>query len=290
MKYIIERPLQTFGAETVLSYLIDSQKITYVSQSPLRLNVMKMSMNGLKMIPGFITSLRNVNTLRREEVKLRIHEKVKQGTTTLLASAKINCIREADHELKKTRHQLISSPIDYCIGLSTTPERLNPEMVRYCRKKKIAFIELECEHFNQLQSVIWERIVEANFPYRAVIIVKFPEKTEEKLRRVWQEKWNILAQNKGIPTFSKELQEDDPIPLPYLKLLGVYPLKGGLFSGSDADYSLISNISGVVAPNTVVVRGTIVYSETEKEKKQGFGKEITIVQPRRFGENPLSRV
>jgi hypothetical protein len=290
MKYIIERPLHSLGTNTVLSYLVDSQKISYVSQGPLRMNVIKMCMLGFKMLPGHITSLPNLNTLKLETVKQRISEKVKTGTTTIIASAKIDYLHEADHELKRARHMLISSPIDYCIGLSMSPERLTPEVIRYCKKKKIPFIELNCEDYKQLTSIIWDRISEANFPYQTVIIVKFPKETEEKKRRHWQSKWNELAASKRIPSFSKELLENEPIPLPYLKILGIYPLKGGLFSGSDADYYLISISKEEVLPKTVVVRGTIVYSENAAEDKQGYGKEITVIQPRRFGESPLSRV
>ncbi|WNB93734.1 hypothetical protein [Bacillus sp. NEB1478] len=290
MKYIIERPIDSLGTSTVLSYLVDSQKISYVSQGPLRMNVIKMSMHGFKMIPGQITSLMSINTMKLDIVKQRISQKMKNGTTTLLASAEINFLYEADHQLKRARHMLISSPIDYCIGLSLSPEKLTPEILRYCKKQRVPFIELIVEDFKQLASVVWERIAEANFPYQSVIIPKFPDTLEEKKKKTWQTKWNELASRKMIPTFYKSLQEDEPIPLPFLKLLGIYPLKGGLFTGSDVDYCLVSNTGQDDLPQTVVVRGTIVYSQNLAENKQGYGKEISIIQPRRFGESSFSRV
>ncbi|MCM3718923.1 hypothetical protein [Fictibacillus phosphorivorans] len=93
-----------------------------------------------------------------------------------------------------------------------------------------------------------------------------------------------------IPTLYKELKEDELLPLPSLKLLGIYPQKGGLFSGSDADYCLLSTEGMEEKVMSVVVRGTIVHSESQNENKQGYGKEIVITQPRRFGESPVSRV
>ncbi|MBY6035702.1 hypothetical protein KUV80_03520 [Fictibacillus nanhaiensis] len=290
MRYIIERPLQNLGTNTVLSYLVDSQQISSVTQGPLRMNVMKMSMDGLKMIPGHITPFLSVNKLQVDEVRRRLNHKVQNGTTTILASARINYLHEADHELKKTRHLLISSSIDYCIGLSLSPEKITPNLIRYCKKKKIAFIELICQDYSQLTTVIWERIREVNFPYQAVIFPTFPETIDEKKKKTWQKKWNELAFKLQIPTFSKNLEEDEPLPLPFLKLVGIYPKKGGLFSGSDADYCLLSATDFNEKPKAVIVRGTIVYSENQTDNYQGFGKEITIVQPHRFGESLVSRV
>jgi hypothetical protein len=254
------------------------------------MNVIKMSMHGFRMIPGHITTLMCINKMNVETVKQMITQKVKKGTTTVLASAKIDYFHEAEHQLKRTRHMLIASPVDYCIGLSLSPERLTPEIMRYCKKHKVPFIELIVEDFKQLTEIVWERIAEANFPYQSVIIAKFPDALEEKKKKMWQTKWNELASQKMIPTFFKSLQEDEPIPLPFLKLLGIYPLKGGLFSGSDADYCLVSNNEQDQLPKTVIVRGTIVYSENNAEYKQGFGKEISVIQPRRFGESSFSRV
>jgi hypothetical protein len=290
MRYIIERPLDSLGTDTILSYLVDSQKISYVSQGPLRMNVMRMSMHGFKMVPGHITPLMSINKMSVEEVRKRVIEKVQCGTTTLLTTAKIDYIHEADHELKRTRHQLISSSIDYCIGLSLSPEKITPTIIRYCRQKKIPFIELICDDFNQLTHVVWERIREANFPYGTVIFPAFPLDIEDKQKKAWLKKWYDLSANKQIRTLYKELNETEPLPLPSLKMLGIYPQKGGLFSGSDADYCLVSKDGSDEKIMSVIVRGTIVYSEKNSEMKQGCGKEIIITQPRRFGETPISRV
>jgi hypothetical protein len=290
MRYIIERPLESLGTNAVLSYLVDSQKISYVSQGPLRMNVMRMSMHGLKMIPGHITPLMSINKMTVDEVRRQLIKKTQLGTTTLLTSARINYLHEADHELKRTRHLLISSSIDYCIGLSLAPEKITPNIIRYCKQKKIPFIELICDDFSQLTRVIWERIREANFPYGAVIFPRFPFDIEDKKKKLWHKKWNDLSAKMQIPTLYKELDDDEPLPLPSLKQLGIYPQKGGLFSGSDADYCLLSTegIEGKIM--SVIVRGTIVYSDKHSELKQGCGKEITVIQPRRFGESPVSRV
>ncbi|MCM3718924.1 hypothetical protein [Fictibacillus phosphorivorans] len=163
MRYIIVRPLESLGTNTVLSYLVDSQKISYVSQGPLRMNVMKMLMHGFKMIPGHITPLLSINKMAVEDVRKQVAEKTQRGTTTLLTSARIDYLHEAERELKRTRHLLISSSIDYCIGLSLSPEKITPNIVRFCRQKKIPFIELVCEDFNQLTQVVWSEI---SFLYR----------------------------------------------------------------------------------------------------------------------------
>ena len=290
MRYIIERPLQSLGTNTVLSYLVDSQKISYVSQGPLRMNVMKMSMHGFKMIPGHISPLFSLNKQPIEIVKQRLSEKLRKGTTTLLTSAEINYLHEAETELKRTRHLLISSSIDYCIGLSMSPERITPQMISFCRKKKIPFIELICKDFSQLTHVIWERIREANFIYGTVIFPTFPSHIDSKMKKQWQKKWNELSAKYQIPTLFNELYEDETVPLPSLKSLGIYPDKGGLFTGSDADYCLLSTDGVTENIKNVIVRGTIVYSENLPEKHQGHGKEIVIVKPRRFGESLISRV
>ncbi|KZE66238.1 hypothetical protein AWM68_07660 [Fictibacillus phosphorivorans] len=290
MRYIIERPLQSLGTDTVLSYLVDSQKISYVSQGPLRMNVMKMSMHGLKMIPGHINPLMSLNRLPIETVKQRLAEKVKSGTTTLLTSAQINYLHEAETEIKRTRHLLVSSSIDYCIGLSISPEKITPQTMSFCRKNKIPFIELICKDFKQLTNVIWERIRETNFDYGTVIFPSFPTQIEVKLKKTWQRKWNELATKFQIPTLFNELNEDEPMPLPSLKMLGIYPTKGGLFAGSDADYCIFATDGENETLKSVIVRGTIVYSENVPERQQGHGKEIIVIKPRRFGESLLSRV
>lgn len=290
MRYIIERPLQSLGTDTVLSYLVDSQKISYVSQGPLRMNVMKMSMQGLKMIPGHISPLMSLNRLPIETVKQRLAERVRSGTTTLLTSAEINYLHEAETELKRTRHLLVSSSIDYCIGLSMSPEKISPQIMSFCRKKKIPFIQLICKDFKQLTHVIWERIRESTFDYGTVIFPSFPPHIETKLKKTWQRKWNELATKFQIPTLFNELIEGEPLPLPSLKVLGIYPVKGGLFTGSDADYCILGTDGVNETLKNVIVRGTIVYSENVPERQQGYGKEIIVIKPRRFGESLVSRV
>jgi hypothetical protein len=254
------------------------------------MNVMKMAMHGFKMIPGYITPLMSLNRMTVDTVRRRLNEKVQNGTTALLTSARINYLHEAEHELNRTRHLLISSSIDYCIGLSLTPEKITPNILQFCRKKKIPFIELICDDYHQLTQIIWERIREANFPYGTVIFPVFPSNIEDKKKKVWQKKWNDLSAKLQIPTLYKELKEDEPLPLPFLKMLGIYPVKGGLFSGSDADYCLLSIDENNEKPKAVVVRGKIVYSENRSESYQGYGKEIIVIHPRRFGESLISRV
>ncbi|MBH0160317.1 hypothetical protein [Fictibacillus sp. 26RED30] len=290
MRYIIERPLQSLGTDTVLSYLVDSQKISYVSQGPLRMNVMKMSMHGLKMIPGHISPLMSLNRLPIEKVRQNLGERVRMGTTTLLTSAEVSYLHEAETELKRTRHLLISSSIDYCMGLSMSPEKITPQMISFCRKQRIPFIELICKDFTQLTHVIWERISEANFSYGTVIFPTFPSDMDQKLKKTWQRKWNELSIKHQIPTLFHDLSEAEPISLPSLKMLGLYPVKGGLFAGSDADYCIYRTDGLNDTLQAVIVRGTIVFSENVPEKHQGYGKEIIVVKPRRFGESLISRV
>ncbi|MBD7964715.1 hypothetical protein [Fictibacillus norfolkensis] len=290
MRYIIERPLQSLGTDTVLSYLVDSQKISYVSQGPLRMNVMKMSMHGLKMIPGHISPLMSLNRLPIEKVRQTISERVRIGTTTLLASAEVNYLHEAETELKRTRHLLISSSIDYCIGLSMSPEKITPQMMSFCRKQKIPFIQLICKDFAQLTHVIWERISEANFSYGTVIFPTFPANIDQKLKNTWQKKWNELSVKHQIPTLFHDLCETEAISLPSLKMLGLYPVKGGLFTGSDADYCIYRTDVIDDTLQAVIVRGKIVFTDNHPETHQGFGKEIIVVKTRRFGESLVSRV
>jgi hypothetical protein len=254
------------------------------------MNVMKMAMNGLKMVPGSVTPLMSLNKMSVETTKQKLNEKVQNGTTTLLTSARINYLHDAELELSRTRHLLISSSIDYCIGLSLSPKKITPDVIRFCRKKKIPFIELICDDFTQLTQIVWERIRENNFPYGTVIFPVFPSHIDHKQKKVWQKKWNDLSASLQIPTLYKELKENEPLPLPFLKMLGIYPLKGGLFSGSDADYCLLSADECNEKPKAVVVRGTIIYSENRPEPNQGYGKEIIVNLPRRFGESLLSRV
>jgi hypothetical protein len=290
MPYIIERPLTLDGAQSVISYLVDSETISYMSQGPLRMNVMRVSMQGLKMIPGRISPLKSLNKMTVEEVKQRLAEKVCNGTTTLLATAKVNGLQELERELNLTRHLLISSPIDYCIGLSLSPKKLTPEVIRYCMRKKIPFIELECKDYEELEAIVWERIREANFPYQTVIYPSFSLQDDEKKKKNWFGKWMELASRLQISTLGSELEENNPVPLPFLKWLGIYPRKGGLFAGSDVDYCLMNNADSADHPCAVAVRGTIIYSKGVPDGSQGFGKEITVLQPRRFGESPLCRV
>ncbi|MBN3555907.1 hypothetical protein JYA63_16635 [Fictibacillus nanhaiensis] len=290
MRYIIERPLQSLGTDTVLSYLVDSQKISYVSQGPLRMNVMKMCMQGVKMIPGHISPLMSLNRLPIEKVRQNLSERVRNGTTTLLTSAEINYLHEAETELKRTRHLLISSSIDYCIGLSMSPEKITPQMMSFCRKQKIPFIQLICKDFAQLKHVIWERISEANFSYGTIIFPTFPSSVDQKLKNTWHKKWNELSIKRQIPTLFHDFCEFAPISLPSLKMLGLYPVKGGLFPGSDADYCIYRTDGLRDVLQAVIVRGRIVFTHHDREKHQGYGKEIIVVKPRRFGESLVSRV
>jgi hypothetical protein len=287
MKYIIEK--LTAENESA-SYVIEGGKVLCCKIGSLRLKAIKLSYDSFSMHTGKAFFC----TAGPEEDSQSFYEKVtslvgQQGMTTLVTAAETDFHYNVKRSIARMKHALISSPADFSIGIQIPCSRLTPELVKECNRQRVPFIRFSVSSREELLSVPWEWIRDANYLFRLVFVPDFQKCMPVKARAKAAKEWSILSFEKNIPC-EAEVQDETELTPDFLKKTGLYPVKGAFRSGSDADYFLSFSHSISQVPEVGVIRGRIVYIRQDGWFNKGFGKEITVRQTGRFGFQSPARV
>ncbi|MCD8501134.1 MAG: hypothetical protein LRY71_04945 [Bacillaceae bacterium] len=138
-----------------------------------------------------------------------------------------------------------------------------------------------------LSKVRWQEIKNETFQYD---IHFYPVwNCSDVNRAVAEQVWNYTLDYYRLLTCHKPLKQHKPLDKRTLRSLGIYPQKGTLLIGNDADYLLFNenqflsaNNKCLLNPSVVVLRGKVIKAGGTMFIYPGNGKEITINLPRRF--------
>ncbi|WP_040208360.1 hypothetical protein [Neobacillus jeddahensis] len=238
--YIIENANILKDKEvTTSSLLITGNRITANQSGFKHYRFIKMDVEPYIMTPSFVMLSSKIplqGAFQDLKTSLIDHFLLK-GCTTLVTYVAINYANELSDRINELKTALISSPIDYVIGVKIPTRLITPAFIRICKKLKIPALFIDLQDSEFLETIPWGWIREALFPFNCPII-PIISTSQKKEAKVVLSKWNDIMQKEKIPALYEELQENQPLSISVLNKMGLYPQKASLMNGTELSYNL----------------------------------------------------
>lgn len=292
MKYIIENATTNmYGREVNNTYLIGDSKVLYKSNHFTQYNHMRLNTDQFIITPGHVMLDFNVIHITNfKEIKERMKTLQQIGCTTFITACEVEYESELRFKLKKAKHSLINSCIDYVVGVKVPLTSLTRTFVRKCCKYQVPILFVEINDISDMYTIDWQSIREELFPYRIFIVpiwnLTISKWNLKKLKTDWNQ---ILTTNKIVTIVDVPI-EHTPLSKRFLYNIGLFPKKGSLQINCDADYLLFfkerfnngSDVAQLDNPEVVFANGIIKKAGDEIVIRPGIGKEIVVKVPNKF--------
>ncbi|MFZ7943041.1 MULTISPECIES: hypothetical protein [Bacillaceae] len=278
------------------SMLINEDRITAIKTGFKHYRLMKMNAESYIMTPSYVLLSSDIpfqGTFQDVKTFLINHFLLK-GCTTLLTYTEISYEKELTEKIMEVKTALISSPVDFIIGVKIPVRLITPSFIRSCKREKIPAIFVDLQEQDELEGIPWGWIREAMFPFNSPFIplISCPQKKEAK---VILSKWNNNMHKEKIPALYEEVVEKEPLPIHVLNKIGLYPQKGSLMNGTELSYNLYvkgreiknvdeSSLFHYHSDRLVVTvhKGKVVRSGKQVLFKPGFGEHVKVRTPSYF--------
>lgn len=235
MPYIIENAHILKGKQLQKnSLLINKNRIIQTRMSFRYFQHMKMDANSFIMTRPHVIYDADIAALSssKQRSDYFIHSFILKGSTIMLTSISIQYESDLLNQLNTIRKKLIDCPIDYVIAVKIPVKLLTTSFIRKCKREKISVILVEVNEVNELSQIPWGWIREAMFPYFPPLLPIFNHNNRSD-----QELWLQMMNKENIPTMIEQLDNGALLSENLIKKIGIYPLKGNLFSGGEVSYN-----------------------------------------------------
>ncbi|WP_335869710.1 hypothetical protein [Bacillus sp. 2205SS5-2] len=163
---------------------------------------------------------------------------LQKGCTTVLVFLPIKYEYQLESTLKEARKGLQEIGIDYTLGITCPFEIVTLDFVRKCKRYKIPIIRVQFTSNEQVNEIKWSWIKQALDRYPIVFAPHFNTKndtiSQERKELVWQK----TLQKDKIPFIPAPMKAYRPLPIRYLKKIGIYPKRGNFLVGGEISYNL----------------------------------------------------
>jgi hypothetical protein len=285
---------------TLRSYLIKNGQIQYVTSTFDRWNKHRVIMKGTTMTSGRVFFDDKILSCHDfQEFQKKQSELISKGCTTVAVAPVVEYERQVEATVRRAKHAMASSTLDYIIGLTLPVKLLRPSVLRTCQNLRIPFVRVVFESFQEIRHLPWTHVSQTLLTYPTVLIpvVRCSSlKLEVALTKEW------LSQCSSFQIHAAHsFQPFERWTKPLLQKVGLYPQKGPLLNGSDADYLLFhdenkadcvsidrkvatneQNVYHEKEPVIVIVRGEIVKANDAFLLRPGYGRLIEILRPGKF--------
>ncbi|WP_332693306.1 hypothetical protein [Halalkalibacter lacteus] len=286
---------------TLRSYLIEDGKINYVTTSFDKWNKQRVAMTGTIMTNGRIMFDDKLITCTNFQMfQERQSYLISKGCTGVAVAPRVQYEREIEGVFKRAKHAMASSTLDFLIGITLPLAMVRPSVIRLCQNLKVPFVRIEIHSFQELKTLAWTHISQTLLTYPTVLIPVIAS-ASIRFELALLREWMAYCENFQIHT-TGPIEPLDRWIKPFLQMVGLYPEKGTLLVGSDADYLLfhedrdyeLYSLNEKVAtkdrivyydekdPILVVVKGEIIKTYDTITLKPGFGRLIEVKRPGRF--------
>lgn len=277
------------------SFLIKGNEIAYVNGRLDKLTFIRMNGDQFYMAPGRVMNNDELETnLSISSFKKTLTSMIEKGCTSVVYFASANYERQLPFVIKQAYHRMNNSFIDYVIGLSLPAHLLRPSVLRFCKKEKIPVLRFSLQSIDDLYDVPWSRLQDVLYSYPIVLLPNMNELLEGE-RKLAEDLWVSLCEAHRIYGTTHPPNSLEAWPKTLLKLVGLYPKKGELRVGGDADYLLyyVARTNATLAetcdldydrdkPNVVVLRGSVLKANEVTSIRPGGGRRIRITRPGQF--------
>ena len=217
-----------------------------------------------------------------------------KGCTTLFTFVQVSFETELIDRIKEMKLALISSPLDFLIAVKIPIRLLTPSFIRMCKKEKVPALFVEVTDEQEFANIPWGWVREALFPSNIPLIPIISSRNKKEADSLLS-KWKSVMQNEKISALYAELDEKQPLSVPILNKIGIYPQKASLMNGTELSYNLylkgreIKNVDEVNLFHyhgdrlvVTVHKGKIVRSGEEVLYKPGYGEHVKVRTPAYF--------
>lgn len=216
------------------------------------------------------------------------------GCTMIFTYAEVNYEHELQKKINQLKTNLLSSPVDFLIGVKIPPRLVTPSFIRKCKKEKVPGIIVEIEDIPSIEAIPWGWVRQALFPLNCPLIPAVSEISRVH-SKVLLAAWKNIMEKEKIPALQEEINEDIPLSEAILNKIGLFPEKSCLLHGSEISYNLycksreIKNLDAkelfLYYKDILVVtvhKGEVIRAGKEVYFKPGNGEFVKINTPSFF--------
>jgi hypothetical protein len=216
------------------SLLISESRVTKIDTHFNHYGLIKMNAEAYIMTPSYVLFNSNIphNGSFQTLKKCLIEEFLLKGCTTLFTYVSVSCESELSAKIIMLKTALLSSPIDFIIGVRVPIRLITPSFIRKCKKEKIPAIFVDLQNLNELEKIPWGWIKEAMFPFNCPLIPIISSSHRKEVKSVLS-KWKGIMIKENISALYEELNENHPLTVTVLNKIGLYPQKASLMSGTE---------------------------------------------------------
>lgn len=278
------------------SLLISKNRIAKIDSHFSHYRLIKMNAGPFIMTPSYVLFNSNIPQIKsfQELKRCLIKEFMLKGCTTLFTYVNVSYENELTTKITELKTALLSSPIDYLIGVKVPIRLLTQSFIRKCKKEKIPAIFVDLQNFDELEKIPWGWIKEAMFPFNSPLIPIISSVQKKEVKTVLS-KWKGIMKRENIPALYEEIEENYPLTITVLNKIGLYPQKASLMSGTEVSYNLYTKINEIKNIDEVnlfhyhgdrlvvtVHKGTVQRAGDNVIFKPGNGEHVRVQTPSYF--------
>ncbi|MFA9556160.1 hypothetical protein ACERII_02470 [Evansella sp. AB-rgal1] len=267
---------------------IDHGRVRYSELPNERSGIYEVATTNFELYPGKVTIDENaVSAFIEGNGDSYIKRLLLYGYTSFVQMISLNYESELTKKLKRSRDALKTCPIDYVHAVKIPLNKLSESLARKVKMENIPIIFFQADSVDEIISTHWNSITGSMFPRKTLLVcvpssnVKSSQKKKQML-----EQWRTIVGKKRINSYFGFPSEGEEIKELLAKRIGLFPKKGSLVNGSDADYVMyqtgIRRVRNINFPDIIVLKGNVVKWGTKWDLEQSKGQELTTLIPGKF--------
>ncbi|GLB57985.1 hypothetical protein [Cytobacillus sp. NCCP-133] len=297
MAYIIENAnILKEDKLKIVSLLVKNNEITLMQPELKRFQFMKMDANPYIMAAGSVV-LDTAIPVEKPFSELKdyfIKEFLFKGCAAFLTAAAVKHEYSLRSDIKGLKARLLSSPIDYIIGVRIPVRLLTPSFMRKCKRECVPVVFVEVTDAEELEHVPWGWVRESMFPYNCLISPIFLSRNGKEKSRI-KKVWERFMKEQKIPSITEEIKEHEPLSRAILSKAGIFPVKGMIQQGGELTYNLyVKSGEGIPIEESelfhyhrdklavTVQKGKVIRAGQEIVFYPGYGEHVKINTPAYF--------
>ncbi|MEH7303517.1 hypothetical protein [Neobacillus drentensis] len=278
------------------SLLISNNRIDKIDSHFNYYRLIKMNAAPYIMTPTYVlynSTIPQIKTFQ-ELKKCLIEEFVLKGCTTMFTYVNVSYENELSTKISELKTALLSSPIDYLIGVRIPIRLITQSFIRKCKKEKVPAIFVDLQTHEELEQIPWGWIKDAMFPFNCPLIPIISSAEKKEVKSVLSN-WKGTMNRENIPALYEEIEENSPLTISVMNKIGLYPHKASLMSGTEVSYNLYTKINesqNVDDMNlfhyhsdrlvVTVHKGAVLRAGNDVIFKPGYGEHVRVRTPSFF--------
>ncbi|MBV7507129.1 hypothetical protein KW850_17850 [Bacillus sp. sid0103] len=278
------------------SLLISNNRIDKIDTHFNYYRLIKMNAAPYIMTPTYVmlnSTIPQIKTFQ-ELKKCLIEEFVLKGCTTMFTYVNVSYENELSSKISELKTALLSSPLDFLIGVRIPIRLITQSFIRKCKKEKVPAIFVDLQTHEELEQIPWGWIKDAMFPFNCPLIPIISSAEKKEVKSVLS-KWKGTMNRENIPALYEEIEENTPLTISVMNKIGLYPQKASLMSGTEVSYNLYTkiiesrnvddmNLFHYHSDRLVVTvhKGAVLRAGNDVIFKPGYGEHVRVRTPSFF--------